>query len=325
MFYHKERRIGAFMSNLAVIFPGNKSFYPGMSKELHINFSRARELYKELETIIKRDIIIRLYDDMSDSRLTQEEKNLCVLIAEIINYELFTDIYAITPKYIVTEEIGLLAALVCVKSITLEEAVHIIQAGSSCSNIKYYTEKYSIIEVSNEIHSIGEQDLEWIEKNIYNEAEFDEEACLRRLTEIGVNFLIEIGPNNRLSKKLCNKKSVICCSYIDDESDPNWILENLLYKKFFNTQVIINRLFGIAAATKNNNENYSDYEQEVIQNYTNLKVLSEKENPQNTDIEDAYEYLKKILTYKKVSTEEILYRIRKLKDETLCNTDSFVI
>lgn len=325
MFYNKERRIGASMNNLAVIFPGDESFFPGMGKELHINFSRARELYKALETIIKKDIIISLFDDMSDTRLTQEEKNLCVFIAQVINYELFTDIYAITPKYLITEGIGLLAALVCEKSITLEEAVHIIQAGSSCSNIKSYTKKYSIIEVSKEIHSIKEQDLVRIQNNIYNEAEFDEEACLRRLTEVGVEFLIEIGPNNRLSKELCNKNSEIRCSYLDVEDDPNWILENLLYKKFFNIQVIINRMFGIAAATKNNNENYSDYEQEVIQNYTNLKVLSEKENPQNTDIEKAYEYLKKILTYKKVSTEEILYRIRNLKVETLCNTDSFVI
>ena len=113
------------MSKIAFVFPGQGSQVIGMGKEIHDNYSVARETYQKADQILGRSISDLCFNgpeaDLKDTRncqpaiLTTSIALLKALISE-----------GIQPHFVAGHSLGEYSALVAAQAITFEEALRLV-------------------------------------------------------------------------------------------------------------------------------------------------------------------------------------------------------
>ncbi len=317
------------MEKLGVIFPGTASFYTGMGKELYINYPIAMQTYREIETLTGYNLTDRLFENYCCAEFTTEEKRLAVLATEVIGFKLWQEKYRINPECFVAEGLGIVPALVCAGAITINDAVCIIQDSCNLEKIIFKIPEYPVLSEANGYREFEKDEIADIIKQALKVESLDIEACTTTLLERHIDFLLEIGPDNRLFTEISVIRQNFICGYFDTMKDRNYTIENISFRKFFNMKYFIMRLLGIAASTRNFSTDYSGYEAKVVRNYGKLKELCDGLEKSGTEVSldhvcEAVKLLDSILKYKQVPAEEITERYSMLTEETLIRINDYI-
>jgi len=132
-----------------------------------------------------------------------------------------------------------------------------------------------------------------------------------------VNYGVELGPGNTLSKMMKNNISDIRIYSMDDESDIKK-LKRCVEKSYL---PFLSRCLGIAVATKNSNFNKEEYESGVIASYNKISEMSKTVENEGRkaaleEMELAIKLLIKIMQTKGISNEEQKQRLDDLFYDT---------
>ncbi|MHA1661073.1 MAG: ACP S-malonyltransferase [Promethearchaeota archaeon] len=113
------------MKKIAFLFPGQGCQYVGMGKSWCKQFSVARDIFKEANSVLRFDIQ-KLCFDGPFSELTKG-KNLqpTILATSIAIYRVFQQEVGIEPEYFVGHSFGELTALTCGQAISFSDALKI--------------------------------------------------------------------------------------------------------------------------------------------------------------------------------------------------------
>ena len=135
-----------------------------------------------------------------------------------------------------------------------------------------------------------------------------------KLIGLGVQAVIEFGAGHVLTNMINYDTSGAIDTFLFEKNEDikSTILQiNLCYEeKEIN---IFERCLAAAICKKNNNNDYADYENNVVKNIEFLRKNIEKNNISAEDIEDAIEALRIILMTKKLSNEEINETVIRVK------------
>ena len=145
---------------------------------------------------------------------------------------------------------------------------------------------------------------------------------IKYATKMGINTVIEIGPNAVLKGLISNIEPNLQVYSIDDPSDYERIVNLLPIKKVqgcdFNKVVM--RSLGIAVCIKNNNTDSDEYERGVIAPYKDIQNIKSSIESRETgateeEARSAVSALKKIMDTKKADADTKRIRIHQLLRE----------
>ena len=307
---------------VGVLFPDEASFYEKMGSEIYENYPEIRKLYDKMKFHTKLDLRNSLIYGNDPKEWTETEKKLAVLVTQVALYQCWSDTYKDKPIVFFGNGVGVLSALVCAGTITLQKAVHMVRKDNwvlprtahldgsvfMCSYRSALTDP-SVLRI---------QRLS-VDENMY-------QGIYLYAQHADLDTVIEIGPDKRytaeLQKMYAHSRPVF--SYFDDAEDRAFAMENLFYKKHFNNLYAAKRMLGIAAATQNYNQS-AEGDEKLIAAYLALKTYVDEMMKKQSMGRDAFvsEYdfnlcvnqLSDILENKKVPAQEVCDRILDLRNE----------
>ncbi len=307
---------------VGVLFPDEASFYGKMGSEIYENYPDVRKLYEKMKICAKLDLRNSLIYENNVKEWTETEKKLAVLITQVALYQCWFDTYKTKPVVFFGNGVGVLSALVCVGTISLQKAVRMIRKDNwdlprmahldgtvfMCSYRSALTDP-SVLRI---------QRLS-VDENVY-------QGIYLYAQHADLDSVIEIGPDKRytveLQKRYEHNRPVF--SYFDHREDRAFALENLYYRKHFNNLYAAKRMLGIGAATQNYNQG-TESDEKIIAAYSALKTYVDEMIKKQSMGRDAFvsEYdfdlcvnqLNDILEGKKVPVQEIRDRILELQNE----------
>lgn len=307
---------------VGVLFPDEASFYEKMGSEIYENYPEVQKLYKKMKFYTKLDLKNSLIFQNNRIDWNDTERKIAVLLTQVALYRCWMDAYKKKPVVYFGNGVGVLSALVCAGTISLQRAVHMLRKDNwvlprmahldgtvfMCSNRSALTDP-SVLRIQRVV----------VDENMY-------QGIFLYAQHADLDSVIEIGPDKRytveLQKMYRQERPVF--AYFDDANDRAFALENLFYKKHFNNLFTAKRMLGIAVATQNYNMN-NDADEKIISSYLALKTYVDEMMKKQSMGRDAFvsEYdfnlcvsqLNDILDYKKVPMAEIQARILGLQNE----------
>lgn len=311
---------------LAVIFPNEEAFYSRMGMEIVENYETAKQIFTDSFHFSNIDLMETLIYENEAHVWDKVSKQMAVVITGVSFYEIWLETYKIEPRIFFGHGIGYLTALVCTKVISLQDALEILQ-GKSSHNLKMQLSNASVVSASNGRIAKSQQDIineiYWCRKNTIKPDQY-----ITYAKELNINGILEIGPNNILTKQFHEYDAEILSGFLDVMTDQNYIMENFQQQKFFNRNYCVLRILGMIAGTKNCRlDDCREYSTEVIESYEIVKAVADEINQakrtnadkaiSNEKLMDCMSRLKRNFEYKKTPASEILERIKRLESETL--------
>ena len=159
--------------------------------------------------------------------------------------------------------------------------------------------------------------------------------CIDYLINAGVSLIIELGPKQILTNLINVSHQMVkamACENYDDIIN----VSNILHEHEKETQTdikekelsILAKCLSISVCTPNRNFNNYEYEKGVIEPYSKLNKMYDNHEVENRilvkfDYIEALKLLKCILNTKKVTNDELLFRVSQLIDTPhICNVIS---
>lgn len=310
---------------LAISFPDQDSFYERMGVELYENYPEVIPIYKRCKRICGIDLVQTLIYENKEQDWDEESRKIAVMVSSVVMFAKWKNLYQIEPDYYMGRGIGLLAALVCDKVISLASAIHLIQ-GRKIN--RYFIKKNNTPILSlrgnkllSGIEDIREE-LEVYRKNTESYGSYEES-----IKQLGIEQVLDIGPGNVTAINLYKRLPDIIVGYIDKSFDTNYILEHFQYRKNHSRYYCVSRILGIITSTKNGNSSQDTYAENVVEAYLLVKEVVDKANMalyqgkpviiSDEDYSKCLEMLKVNFRYKQTAKAEVTERLRLLEGETL--------
>ena len=307
---------------VGVLFPDEASFYEKMGSEIYENYPEVRKLYDKMKFHTKLDLRNTLIYDNESKDWSETEKKLAVLVTQVALYQCWFDTYKNKPIVFFGNGVGVLSALVCAGTITLQRAVHMVRKDNWA--LPRMTHLDGSVFMCSYRSALTDPSVLRIQRLTVDENMYQGIYLYAQHAEL--DTVIEIGPDKRytteLQKMYAQTKPVF--SYFDDRKDRAFALENLFYRKHFNNLYAAKRMLGIAAATQNYNQT-TEADEKFVAAYLALKTYVDEMMKKQSMGRDAFvsEYdfnlcvnqLSDILDSKKVPVQEIQDRILSLRNE----------
>ncbi len=307
---------------VGVLFPDEASFYGKMGSEIYENYPEIRKLYDKMKFYTRVDLRNALIYENEEKEWTETEKKLAVLVTQVALYQCWLDTYKNKPLVFFGNGVGVLSALVCAGTISLQRAVYMLRKDNwaipamihldgsvfMCSCRSALTDP-SVLRI---------QRLS-VDENMY-------QGIYLYAQHADLDSVIEIGPDNRYTTELQKlyPQTRPVFAYFDSRKDRAFALENLFYRKHFNNLYAAKRMLGIAAATQNYNGR-GEADEKIIAAYMALKTYVDEMMKKQSLGRDAFvsEYdfdlcvsqLNEILEFKMVPVSEVRDRILGLRNE----------
>ncbi len=308
---------------IAFLFPDEASFYRKMGIEIYENYKEAEEVFKIATKVAKIQFESLLMYEHEPYYWDDTDKKIAVLASSVSLYRVFRTTCKIVPSVLWGKNTGYLAALVCEEVISLKNAIQFIQGKQPSSfHIKKIPE-ISVYGDGKETCSTKKEVVQKIEAALIERTEIQQ--LMDCLVSSKIRTVIEIGPNNLIYQQLEKQTDELRSSYLDKEDDCNWVLENIIYKKFFNRLYAMKRMLGQVVSTKL--DGGKEEGQQVFTIYSELKNMIDQHKSigqQDSDVqisdeeyEECYQLMIENFEVKKTPEAEIKQRLRMLEQETL--------
>lgn len=307
---------------VGVLFPDEASFYDKMGAEIYENYPEIRKLYDKAKGYAGLDLRNSLIYDNIPKEWTETDKKLAVLVTQVALYQCWFDTYKNKPVVFFGNGVGVLSALVCAGTISLQRAVHMLRKDNwalpKMAHLDGSVFMCSYRSALTDPSALRIQRLS-VDENMY-------QGIYLYAQHADLDTVIEIGPDNRYTMELRKtyERTRPVFAYFDTAADRAFVLENLYYKKHFNNLYAAKRMLGIAAATQNYNQT-TEGDEKIIAAYLALKTYVDEMMKKQSMGRDAFvsEYdfnlcvnqLSDILEGKKVPVREIQDRILGLRNE----------
>jgi len=257
---------------LFVLFPNECSFYRKMCVEIFETDSEYEKVFKQGKKAAKIDFCDTLFYENVSYQWDEKSKRIAVLLTSVALYKTWYRIFGYTQHVLMGYGTGYLAALVCEGVLSLDSAIRMLRgARPSKFSIKFLPGK------SESITSRGYASTKQkVQEKIIDAIGITEPISndLLDLSLKNSDILMEIGPDNKLVSSANNVNEKMY-SYFDKKNDCNYVLENVQYKKMFNIDYCVLRFLGMAASTKNYNED-NNADAGIIKLYEELKRIANK-------------------------------------------------
>jgi [acyl-carrier-protein] S-malonyltransferase len=114
------------MSQLAFLFPGQASQYPGMGKELAEKFPQARAVFDEADEALGLSISKLCFEGPEEELKLTANTQPAILACSIAAYRLLAG-KSVRPDYVAGHSLGEYSALVASECLTLKDAVRLVR------------------------------------------------------------------------------------------------------------------------------------------------------------------------------------------------------
>lgn len=308
-----------------IVFPDRNAFYKGMGVEILENYKEVLPFYKAGKKKTGVDLIEACVYGELEHEFTIAEKQIAVMITSIAFYHVWKQKYEQVTCMLAGEGIGFLSALVCSGTISLKEAIRLIQGGKASI--------FLIKKVPEDVLLPSTGAFASTKKELVNEIHyiFDNHVTLATYVasgkKNGFDCMLDIGPGNTIVEKMEQLEEKMFCTSIDNPEDPNYILEGFEYKKLFNPYYCSLRVLGIMTSTRNWNESTEEYKEIVTSHYQSVKEIVDKATIKlfqtgnmeisEEDLKECFDRLKAVWEQKKTPQAEIDRRMELLEQETL--------
>ena len=308
-----------------IIFPNEDSFYKSMGIEVYENYKSYSNFFTEASKSARMNLRDCLIYDNIPYIFDVISRRVAVLVTSIGFYQLWKETYQMEGDQFVGYGSGYLAALVCEGILKFSDAIAMIRN-------KSVNEKAVPKQVVSRTFCLSKGRIAESRQDILEELQYslfevpDDNELNAQIKKINADVLLEIGPDNKTVKKLEKTENTIN-GWLDIKKDNNYILENLIEKKFFNRQFGVRKILANIVSTQNYNTEESSQDI-VLECYSKVRnILDDSVQNQTNQITDrdfnsCMECLKDNFEAKKVTKDEIEKRLYKSEIETLidfCN------
>ncbi|UHA73180.1 ACP S-malonyltransferase [Paenibacillus sp. 481] len=337
------------MHNIAILLPGIGSQYLKMGKSMYDNYASAKRVYDMADECLGYQLRERMmYGDIKEFN-DQTFVPAAILTTSIAFFTVFQDVFNMKPAYYAGRDIGELSALVCSGAIDFSDALHFIvehsqitlsqNDASNKEEISFRLQeliaklplkkhvKNVVTAVDGKIYT-GSEDVVKVMLQPYTQTRWKD--TIRYMMDQGIYRYIEIGPSNMLRSQVLDVEPAARVFTMDYEGDPYYSTELFKKRKLFNKTYLLSRMLGVAVSVPNHNFDDTDYVQNVVTPYNQLKDIYDKysssnEQPSDSHMADASRYFMQIMHGKKTDANEINLRLSDLQEETLVeDVDMFI-
>lgn len=114
------------MSKIAFMFPGQGSQQVGMGEQFYETYSSVRQLFQQANEVLNKDIIELMLEGPEEQLTETENAQPALLLASYIVYHILGK-HNIQPDVTVGHSLGEYSALVAAESLSLEDALQLVQ------------------------------------------------------------------------------------------------------------------------------------------------------------------------------------------------------
>lgn len=308
---------------VGVLFPDETSFYQKMGSEIYENYPDVQKLYQKMKFFAKLDLRNTLIYENEEIEWNEIRKKVAVLMTQVAFYQCWFDTYKTKPIAFFGNGVGVLSALVCAGTITLQKAISMIRKDNWVLPRMAHLDG-SVFMCSTRT-ALTDPSVLRIQRLVLDDNMF--QGIYLYAQHADLDSVVEIGPGKRYTMELQQMyhESRPVFANFDDPTDRAFAMENLIYKKHFNNLYAAKRMLGIAAATQNYCEG-NEADEKIIASYQALKTyvdeMVKKQHMGRDAFVSEYDFslcvnqLNEILQFKKVPVEEIQNRILGLQNET---------
>ena len=307
---------------VGVLFPDEASFYGKMGSEIYENFPEVKKLYQKVKLYARLDLRNSLIYETEPKQWSETEKKLAVLATQVALYQCWFETYKNKPIVFFGNGVGVLSALVCAGTISLQRAIHMLKKDNWLLPRTAHLDGNVFMCSYRSV--LTDPSVLRIQRLSVDEAMY--QGIYLYTQHADLDSVIEIGPDKCYTAELCKlyPQTRPVFAYLDDAHDRAFVTENLCYRKHFNNLYAAKRMLGIAAATQNY-QHGAEANEKIATAYLSLKTYVDEMMKKQSMGRDAFvsEYdfdlcvnqLSEILTLKQVPEQEIRERILQLRNE----------
>ncbi len=115
------------MKKTAIIFPGQGSQYVGMGREFFDQYSKAKKLFIEADSILEYPLSDLIFGGPEEKLKVTVHTQPAILITSIVIWEIMKDAFDLEPAYMAGHSLGEYSALSAAGSLSFTDAVKLVR------------------------------------------------------------------------------------------------------------------------------------------------------------------------------------------------------
>ncbi len=301
-----------------ILFPPEEAFYPGMGRELYEMEKDYRSFCRRAEKKLGLPLHHSLFYRETPYPPHMSQRRAAVMVISLANFNLYRNTYPEAGEMLLCGQgMGLLTALVAAEAISMEAAAEVMR-GKKLSARNVRLPKLPVYSLTYGELKEKEQILRAVE-----DARKEKEAFVlpERLS------CLDIGPG-----RVCfdaqprfagaaNNPVDLPISRLDEPGDPQYIWSGFQLRRLWSRDYCAKRLFGIAAATPNQNDNCDtkrlDAQEKEMRELLKPLFAQEPQPISQESFDRCFSLLIENFEEKHTPAEEMKLRLRLLEQECL--------
>ena len=301
-----------------ILFPPEEAFYPGMGRELYEMEKDYRSFCRSAEKKLGIPLHHSLFYWETPYPPHMSQRRVAVMVISLANFNLYRKTYPEAGEMLLCGQgMGLLTALVVAEAISMEAAAEAMR-GKKLSARNTRRPKLPVYSLTHGELKKKEQILRAVEDALKEKEVF---VLPERLP------CLDIGPGRACFDAqpwfagTANHLAELPISRLDEPGDPQYIWSGFQLRRLWSRDYCAKRLFGIAAATHNQNDNCNgkklDAQEKEMRELLKPLFAQEPQSISQESFERCVSLLRENFEEKHTPAEEIELRLRLLEQECL--------